>query len=147
MLDKGFDGIFLDDLDLIYQRQQQRLGAGLIARIRKQFPELQLMGNRGLEYLGDFADNIDYVLLESCFAYRGKLTKAADVEWALNHLAQGKRENPGLVACALDYYAVKPVGLSPALRELIGAIRQRHSGNGLLSCVSVESLDIVPVQP
>lgn len=147
MAEKGFNGIFLDDLDLIYQTDQQRLGVELIAKIRNKFPGLKLMGNRGLEYLGDFAKDLDYVLLESCAAYRGKLTSGADLEWALRHLALGKKANRHLIACALDYYAEKPVEVTPPLQELIAAIRQRHSANGLLSCVSVESLDIVPTKP
>ncbi|MFK5924123.1 MAG: endo alpha-1,4 polygalactosaminidase [Verrucomicrobiota bacterium] len=66
IINRGFNGVFLDDLDLIYQTHQQRAAVELIAEIRTQFPELKIMANRGLEYLKDFSKQVDYVLLESC---------------------------------------------------------------------------------
>ncbi len=146
MLERGFNAIFLDDLDLIYQTQQHHEALELISRIRLKFPKLKIMGNRGLEYLTGFAKEIDYVLLESCVAEGYKLTEKADLQWALEHLAAGKKANRRLIACALDYYAKTPTAITPQSQKLIDAIRRIHARKKLVSCISVESLGIVPLK-
>ena len=141
----GFSGLFLDDLDDIGARKLQKEGAALIAAIRKAHPRLLLMANRGLEYLPDFAENIDYSLLESCFVLGGKLRPEADSAWALDKLESGKKANPKLIGFAVDYYA--QTGVAPLTRtqqELIDSVRALHQKSELRSCVTTEDLQELP---
>lgn len=142
----GFTGLFLDDLDDIEARGLTKQGADLIAAIRQAHPELRLMANRGLGYLPLFAKNVDDVLLESCFALSGKLRPLSDQNWALAQLAAGKGANPKLKGFAVDYYIPQDDG-SPAIGQqtLINQVRKLHAQNGLGSCLTVQSLQIVPL--
>ncbi len=147
IIKKGFNGIFLDDLDLIYQTHQQRAAAELIAEIRVRFPELKIMANRGLEYLKDFSKQVDYVLLESCVTADYKLSEKTNLQWAEDQLESGKKSNPNLIACALDYYAKQTCEITAEKAKLITAIRRIHLEQNFVSCISVESLAIVPIKP
>ncbi len=147
LLNKGFTGLFLDDLDLIYQQRQQGLAADLIGKIRKQFPQIKLMANGGLNFLSATALNIDYILLENLFAYKRKLTPLRQLTSNLNTLSIGKKINPKLLAYALEYYAPNTTKLKTEHLVFIATIRKLHMENGLISCVSVESLDALPIRP
>jgi len=147
---RGFNGIFLDDLDDLKNRKLEQQGVSLIREIRRAHPELKLMANRGLEYLADFAPHVDYVLLESCFSLKGQIRKPADPAWAMGLFKAGKRINPALQGVAIDYIPksksspVRDQSLSQMQLQLVARIRQLHSENGLLSCVSTEDLQSVP---
>ena len=140
MKQKGFNGIFLDDLDDIKSRNLQEHGVLLIGRIRKSNPNMTLMANRGLEYAGKFADSVDYLLLESCFLRNGNIRDPAESAWALELLSAAKKANPKLKGLALDYIARKKLTLTPEQKRLVQEIRELHKKHGLLSCVSSEDL-------
>ncbi|MFK5924122.1 MAG: hypothetical protein QM496_18240 [Verrucomicrobiota bacterium] len=65
----------------------------------------------------------------------------------MNHLKAGKKSNPDLIACALDYYAKQACEITSEKAKLIAAIRRIHLEKDFVSCISVESLAIVPVKP
>lgn len=68
ILQKGYKGIFLDTLDsLIESGQPKAASLDLINSIKKRFPGLKLMANRGLPLLKDL--NVDSVLLESTISH------------------------------------------------------------------------------
>ena len=148
----GFNGIFLDDLDDLKERKLERHGVTLIREIRRMNPDMKIMANRGLEYLADFASQVDFVLLESCFVLEGKLRKPADSAWAMGLLRGGMGVNPKLQGVAIDYIqnrafrsnANKGQSLSPDQLRLVGRIRKLHAKHGLLSCVSTDDLQRVP---
>ena len=148
----GFNGIFLDDLDDLKERKLEQYGISLMRDIRRANPEMKLMANRGLEYLTSFAPFVDFVLLESCFALDGQLRKTADSEWAMGLLNAGKGINPKLRGAAVDYIqrAVPQstvngqYALTPSQSRLVNKIRQLHTTNGLMSCVTTEDLQTVP---
>ena len=146
----GFNGLFLDDLDDLKNRKMEQHGVSLIREIRRVHPELKLMANRGLEYLSDFASHVGYVLLESCFLLNGQIRKPADPAWAMGLFKAGKRINPALKGVAIDYIPksktspIQEQSLSQTQLQLVARIRQLHSENGLLSCVSTEDLQSVP---
>lgn len=146
----GFNGLFLDDLDDLKNRKLEHHGVSLIREIRRVHPEIKLMANRGLEYLADFAPHVDYVLLESCFLLNGQIRKSADPAWAIGLFNAGKGINPDLRGVAIDYIpkanssSVGDQRLSETQLRLVARIRQLHSENGLLSCVSTADLQSVP---
>ncbi|MCJ8346450.1 endo alpha-1,4 polygalactosaminidase, partial [bacterium] len=68
ILEKGYKGIFLDTLDsLLVSKQNRKLILDLINSIKKRFPKLKLMANRGLSLLKDI--DVDSVLLESTLSH------------------------------------------------------------------------------
>jgi hypothetical protein len=148
----GFNGIFLDDLDDLKQRNLEQHGVTLIREIRRANPEIKIMANRGLEYLADFASDVDFVLLESCFLLGGKLREPADSAWAMDLLNSGKGINPKLQGVAIDYIqkatpqstANNKQSLSPGQLRLVARIRELHAKHGLLSFVSTKDLQGVP---
>jgi len=153
MIRDGFDGVFLDDLDDIGTRKLEKHAVALIAAIRginpKPKAKLILMANRGLEYLPDFAKDVDYSLLESCFALNGKLRPPADPEWATKRLTAGQDANPKLIGCVVDYFAKTWPNpkLSADQDTLVSDIRKLHAERALLSCVTTEDLQTVPPSP
>ncbi|MEE2643164.1 MAG: endo alpha-1,4 polygalactosaminidase [Planctomycetota bacterium] len=140
----GFSGLFLDDLDDIGTRKQEKQGVALIRAIRRQHPDLRLMANRGLEYLADFARDVDYSLLESCFVLGGRLRPVSDPDWAIQKLAAGKAANPMLVGVAVDYYARTGGRLTGEQSALITRVRELHAKHGLPSCITTEDLQFLP---
>jgi uncharacterized protein (TIGR01370 family) len=74
---KGFDGVMLDTIDSPLHwaetKEKERLGemqAGairLIKEIRRQYPKMKIMVNRGFAILPQIAKDIDFVLAESIY--------------------------------------------------------------------------------
>lgn len=147
LIEKGFTGLFLDDLDPIQQRRLQGQASALIDSIRKHFPQLKLMANGGLGYLPSFAQRIDYILLENRIAKKQQLIPLPQLSQTLKWLDAGIKTNPKLVAFALDYYGPEPSPLKAPQLVFIATLRRLHLENGLISCVTVESLDAVPIRP
>ncbi|MCO4783109.1 MAG: endo alpha-1,4 polygalactosaminidase, partial [Candidatus Cloacimonetes bacterium] len=74
VLQKGYKGIFLDTLDSLLESKQPREAIlDLINSIKKRFPGLKLMANRGLSLLKDL--DVDSVLLESTISHYDFKTK------------------------------------------------------------------------
>jgi uncharacterized protein (TIGR01370 family) len=77
IIDKGFDGIFLDTIDNAeylekYRSKKKYYGVqaamiNLIKAIRKKFPSLYIIVNRGFSILNDIGSVIDGVVAESIF--------------------------------------------------------------------------------
>lgn len=119
VLNKGFDGIFLDTMDNAeaMERQDPKRNAGMVAAgarliraIRQRFPKCAIMLNRGYALLPDVAARIDYVLGEA-MATRWNFTRNAyemvpesDWAWQATRLRAAKRINPSLVLATLDYW-------------------------------------------
>ncbi len=69
VLDKGFDGLFLDNIDNFSsfgpQAAQRNELIGLIQKIKKQYPNHVLVQNAGLELIPETKDYIESVMFES----------------------------------------------------------------------------------
>lgn len=69
VLEKGFDGLFLDNIDNYSsfgpQAAQRNELVDLIQRIKKQYPDHVLVQNAGLELIPDTKDYIESVMFES----------------------------------------------------------------------------------
>jgi polysaccharide biosynthesis protein PelA len=119
ILNKGFDGIFLDTMDNAEAMERQdpkgnagmvAAGARLIRAIRQRYPKCAIMLNRGYAMLPDVASRIDFVLGEA-MATRWNFTRNAyemvsesDWVWQATRLRAAKRINPSLVLTTLDYW-------------------------------------------
>ncbi len=116
LLQKGFQGIFLDTLDSYklsslskkQQAFQQQALEQLILSIRKKFPKLKIVLNRGFELLPKVGKHVDGLVAESLFrGYNLKKKKyqavtAGNRIWLKNQLLSAKRKF-GFPVCAIDY--------------------------------------------
>ncbi|WP_431859074.1 endo alpha-1,4 polygalactosaminidase [Azospirillum sp.] len=119
LLRRGFDGIFLDTLDNPphLERTDPKAFAGmteaaarLVKALRRHYPGIRIMQNRGYELLPQTAGAIDYALGESVTAgwdfAAGKphLQPPDDTAFQVEALAAAKRANPALEVMTLDYW-------------------------------------------
>lgn len=118
ILDKGFDGIFIDTLDSPMEKERTNPGkykgmrnsaVSFIEKARHDYPDMKIMLNRAYGIAPDVAHAIDYMLGESvCNTYdfnTGKyLPVQAEVQATqLKILSDIKERNPKIKVMTLDY--------------------------------------------
>jgi polysaccharide biosynthesis protein PelA len=115
---KGFNGLFLDTMDSLSQvenddyeayRGMRAAGADLVRAIRRAYPDLAIMMNRGYAVLGDVVDVIDAVLAESLvttYDFKSKTYQwvaSDDVQQHLQMLEPARKA--GAPIFSLDYWS------------------------------------------
>jgi uncharacterized protein (TIGR01370 family) len=155
LLAQGFQGLFLDTLDdpVELERCDPRRFRGLTAAaaqlvqdLRRAFPSMTLMMNRGYGLLPAVARHIDIALGESiCGTYDFGLkvyrrVPAAENQEQVRLLKQAKHSNPALRICSLDYW-------DPADREGIRRIYREERANGFDPYVATIGLDQIVKEP
>lgn len=118
ILDAGFDGIFVDTLDSPIEKERETpkrfkgmkvAAVEIIAAIRKNYPEMKIMINRGFEVASELAPMIDYLLAESiCNSYDFGKKKYFTVSpeayaFEVKRLHGLKKINPRMLVMTLDY--------------------------------------------
>lgn len=151
LAEQGYDGLFLDTLDSfnLYvttqeARQQQAAAlAGLLKNIRKTWPQMQLIANRGFEVMPEIAPLLEAVVAESLFAswdnakQRYHPADPSGQEWLLQRL-QTIHKDYGLDVVIIDY-------LPPAHREDARKLASRIQELGFVPWVSTPALDSIGV--
>jgi polysaccharide biosynthesis protein PelA len=155
ILNKGFDGIFLDTMDNAeaMERQDRKANAGmvdagadLVRAVRQRFPKCLIMLNRGYGVLANVATRIDFVLGEAMasrwnFAQRSyEMTSDDDWAWQATRLRAAKRINPSLVLTTLDYW-------DPADTKTIADLYARARAADFAPYVSTLALDRLIPEP
>lgn len=137
---RGYRGFFLDTLDSYHLVKdvdvaaQQRGLVAVVRMLRKRYPGIRLIFNRGFELLPELRGEVHAVAAESL--YRGWDAKrkryvempANDREWLLGQL-QTARDRYGVIAIAIDYVA-------PAARELARDTARRIHAHGIVPYVT-----------
>lgn len=149
--DAGYRGFFLDTLDA-YQRfaktdaAKAKQEAGLVAVIRevkKRYPQVRLIFNRGFEILPQVHDEAFAVAAESLFqGWNSALKKyqpvsADDRVWLLGQLTHVKQEYK-LPVLAIDYVA-------PGKRDVARATAAKIRNLGFIPWVTNPELDMLGV--
>lgn len=155
ILEKGYDGIFMDTLDNAEALERQDAdknrgmtagGARLVAAIRERFPGIIIMMNRGYGLLPTVATRIDLVLAEAMasrwnFAEgRYEMTSAEDWAWQAGHLLAARQVNPRLVLATLDYW-------DPQDKATVASLYARERAAGFQPYVSTLALDRLIPEP
>ena len=155
VLRRGFTGIFLDTADnagylesLDPQRYKGMAGAmaSLIKDVRRHFPQMPIVMNRGFDILPQVAGDIDMVLGESILAdyefdsKQYRLTPRAEYRTALNLLKDAQKRNRRLTVLTLDYW-------DPADTKGIARIYREQRANGFAPYVATPLLDRIIVEP
>jgi uncharacterized protein (TIGR01370 family) len=115
---RGFDGVFLDTLDdaeLLEARDPHRFAgtvpaaAELVRDLRRRFPSMPIMINRGYAVLPQIAGEFDMLLGESVRATHSAsgtytLVTDADYAWQRERMLAARRRDPALRIFSLDYW-------------------------------------------
>jgi uncharacterized protein (TIGR01370 family) len=118
ILTRGFNGLFIDTLDdaeYLERKDPWRFAgtteaaASLLTALRRQFPNITIMVNRGYAVLPLATGSFDMVLGESVYttyvapnAYR--LMTEAEYAWQVNHMRDAVRRHPEVRLFTLDYW-------------------------------------------
>jgi polysaccharide biosynthesis protein PelA len=147
ILAQGFQGLFLDTLDDPAELERRDAAAysgmtaasvELVQALRKAFPSIKIMMNRGYEILPQVGGVIDMELGESVYATYDfnrkvyQLAPAKEYQQQVRALQQAKRRNAALGIYSLDYW-------DPTDRTGIRRIYRQERANGLAPSVSWQS--------
>lgn len=151
ILAQGFDGLFLDTVDTAeylerYRSEGTLPGAEaamvkLIRAIRKKYPSIYLIVNRGFAILEQVGDAIDGVVAESVFSIfnfetkTARLRTQAELQTQLDQL-RTLRRTFDVEVLTLDY-------LAHAANSEIAAVTQRARQEGFIPYISTVQLDTV----
>lgn len=137
IIQKGFNGIFLDTIDnapYLEETDRQRYRGmadamvTLIKTIRRNFPTIKIVANRGFDILPKFEGAIDMVLGESIVPEQVRL------------LQDLKRRRPNVTILTLDY-------INPSDRNAVIQAYRRQRANGFSPYVSTRELNMVFEEP
>ena len=153
ILDQGFDGIFMDTLDNpghlertdpIKYRGMTAAAARLVRAIRRHYPDMTIMMNRGYDLIDEVGDSIDLLLGESVLADYDFTSKEYGpvtpklYQQQLKILQEAKKKHPHLQILTLDY-------CDPNDKERVRNLYSQQRKNGFHPYVStVELTTIVP---
>ena len=149
VIHKGFSGIFIDTMDnpshledtFPYKFREMKTAAiNLIKTIRKHYPNIKIMLNRGYDILPEVANEINYELGECVYTdYNFKTKKyyfvdKNEYEDQVRLLKNAAKVNPRLKIFTLDYWYEND-------KKTIEKIYTVEKGNGFIPYVSTISLN------
>lgn len=155
ILQKGFNGIFLDTLDNpghmertdpVKNKGMTQAAVHLVKAIRHHFPKIKIMMNRGYELLPDVADIIDFEMAESLYSdynFDTKIyqkTSKEDYDYQIQLLREIKKKHPKLQIVSLDYW-------NPDDIQGILNIYEVERENGFIPSVATVELDRIVPEP
>jgi polysaccharide biosynthesis protein PelA len=156
LVSQGFTGLMFDTLDTPPYLEQldparyhgmREAAVGLVNSIRRRWPEMMLIMNRGYALLPDVVQKLDAVIAESLLASPDRQTGGfawvdrEQVELQLTLLDPAARRRPPLPILSLDYW-------DPKDAKTIAEIYRRQRILGHHPYVATRSLDqIVPERP
>ncbi|MDG1287154.1 MAG: endo alpha-1,4 polygalactosaminidase [Rickettsiales bacterium] len=137
ILHRGFDGVMLDTLDsaLYLWEKDKKKYAGmdqaavdLLATIRRHYPKIKIMLNRGFPVLPEVVPYIDMVLAESIMVnFKTNSTQAKYFPEAVTQeyvaaITAAQKVNPDLKVYSLDYW---PISDEKEVRDIYKKQRER----------------------
>lgn len=155
ILQQGFHGIFIDTmdnpgyletLDPERFRGMRQGGIDLIKALRRHYPHIPIMINRGFDLLEHLLYDVDMILAESIRSHYDTtsqtyvLTPDDDYNAILNKLLRFKEMRPHLSLYSLDYWnPTDPPGQA--------AIYQQQRSHGLIPYVATMELNQIIPEP
>ena len=155
ILHKGFDGLFLDTVDsaVALETSDRAANAGmteavirLVKTIRRHYPQIRVIMNRGYEVLPEVAGDIDAIVGEAVYARYDFKTKTyvrvpeAEYRAQVDLLQGARKRNPDLRVFSLDYWrSDDPAG--------IRKIYDLQRANGFEPYVATVKLDSIIPEP
>ena len=147
----GYRGLFLDTLDsfklfaLTAEKQAIQTAAlqSFLKRVKKHYPEIKLIANRGFEIIPHIAKQLDAVAAESLYASWDNIhkkyteTSESDQKWLLSHLKSIQSEHH-LDIIIIDY-------VPPKKRAYAQNIAKKIQEQGFIPWVSTPALNYIGV--
>ena len=155
ILSRGFTGVFLDTLDnpghlerldAAKYRGMRAAAVELVKSIRRRYPTIKVMMNRGYDLLPEVEGDLTYVLGESVFATydfqrkRYVLVPKPLYEEQVRLLNAARRRRPNLEVLTLDYW-------NPDDKDGIARIYAEQRKNGFSPYVATIELDRLVGEP
>jgi len=155
ILAKGFNGIFfdtLDDAEFLEKQDPVRFAgmvdaaAELLREVRRRFPGIHLMVNRGYAVLPHAPGSFDMLLGESVFttfdAASGtyRFLSDGDYHWQVERMRDARKRDPKLRLFSLDYWNADD---APG----IARIYTRERANGFIPYVGTPDLTRIVPEP
>ena len=152
---KGFDGFFLDTVDsaVALMRQDSAKApayaaalTGLVKRLHAAFPGLEIVLNRGFEFLPELTGSVDGVLVESVFRTFNAAGAYVPVDAAATKILTEKIKalrSAGMPVYVLDYLEPGDVKLADETVARIGAL----GAAAFLSTRPLQGVSAGPVRP
>ena len=155
IIKKGFTGIMLDTVDYPAELERQHPNRyqgmkeatmRLIKTIRKTYPDITIMMNRGYALLPEIAKDINMILGESSYTYYNFTTQSAEIlaeetyQTYLDLLRKAQEANPELKIYTLDYWDKND-------QEGIKHIYKTQRDNGFIPYVTTISLHEITPEP
>lgn len=153
VLHKGFNGLFLDTLDNAEHLESldgekykgmKAAAVEIVKAIRLNYPEVDLMVNRGFGIVEEIAPYIDLLLGEGIFTdydfqtKKYRWNKEPVIKEGLDAMNRAKRKNEKLTLLSLDYWSPDD---KPAIKKIYNRAREA----GLSPYVStIELNEIIP---
>jgi uncharacterized protein (TIGR01370 family) len=152
---QGFPGIFIDTIDDAQHLEtadprkfkgMQAAAGELILAIRKEFPDVGIILNRGFFLLPEVAGSLDYVLGESIYSdfdfasKQYRKTPEREYREAVATLQEARRAAPRLQVLTLDYWW-------PSDQKRISRIYAVERAKGFLPYVATVGLDTLVREP
>lgn len=153
----GYRGLFLDTLDSyrlggknVDEKAQQQGLIEVIRELRRRFPGIRLIANRGFEILPAVKDDLIAVAAESLYrgwdarAKRYVEVPAADREWLLGQL-KTTRDTHGLPVLVIDYMAPEDRATTRRAAEKIRALGfVPWVADGALESLGIGAVEVMP---
>lgn len=155
ILAEGFDGVFFDTLDNPAELEDtepetykgMKDGAvRLVKAIRKAFPGVPLMMNRGYALLPQVSEDIDMVMAECLYSdydFENKTYSKVDEDihtYDLDQISRARARTPSLKIYSLDYWPTDDT-------ETIARIYDYQRSHGFIPYVSTIALDKLVPEP
>lgn len=155
IFEKGFTGIFLDQIDMALALEEKdpakykgmrQAAIDFVLDIKKAFPGKPIMINRAYSILPEIGGAVDFILSESLstnYDFETKkysLRKPTEVEWQVGQVKKALSLHPHLIPFALDYCDVEE-------KEMVKKIYAFDRSLGFRTYVSTIQLDTIVKEP
>ncbi len=151
LVNRGYDGLFLDTMDSyqIYAKnnehrlEQEKALTNLLYRIKRKYPNIRLIANRGFEVIDQVAPYLEAIAAESLYAgwnnaeQSYKKVPENDRQWLTNKLASIQQQHE-IDIIVIDY-------LPPAQRSEARDVAAQISASGFIPWIANPSLDYVGI--
>lgn len=152
VLSQGFDGIFIDTIDVAWYLEHEKgmtgaiqKAASLVKEIRKRYPDKLIVLNNGLFLLDDVGEAVDALVVEDIFTlydFQKKRYELANKRWTEERLVPAKafQEKFGKPVLSLDY-------VKRSDRKAIKRVAGRARDLGFVPYIAEINLDSIFFHP
>ncbi|WP_297490359.1 endo alpha-1,4 polygalactosaminidase [Thermococcus sp.] len=152
ILSRGFNGVFLDNLDYVdvYPKKRNAM-IELIREIKERYPGIVIVANRGFSIKEEIAPYVDYFLFEDFVTYynfsarRYEIFKGAELEWELKQLEELQKLNVSVLA--LGYANLSNERQVEKFGRIVCSYAKKYHVSGVyLAGISLQKVGVEPCQ-